>query len=205
MTELLGAGVVKELRCTTMVLAVIANGVVAGFVIVVDGVDVLAGLGAVVDVEITVGFVVVVEVVEVVNGFIIVVDVIGIVTGFVRVVIDAVALNIVELVEATFKVCTRAADANVLVLAVIVTRVDMVGNAAKAFIVVAAMTFWNPKAEDGQRQLQSHAPPGCMVPVPWTIAAKADWVAIVGLIVVNVETKLGLLVLATARTGACRV
>ena len=197
---MLGVGVVIGLRCTTTVLAVIANGVVAVDLVVVD-VDVSF---AVVE-DVVVGLVIA-EVVEVVVGFVIVVDEVDIVTGFVKLVmlVDVVAFNVVvELDETTFKVCASAADTSVLGFAVAVIIVDMVGSAAKAFMVVAAMKFCRPNAESGQRQLQSHAPPGCIVPVPCTIAAKADWVAMVGF--VNVETRAAPFAVTIARAGACKI
>jgi len=191
MTEPLGEGLATELRCTTIVLAVIAKGVaIVGFDTVVEVVDV--GV---------VAALVVIEAGEGVTGLLTVMEVVFTKTSFVvgMLVLGIVAFNVVvEFVETTFRVCASAVDTNVLFFAAFAIIVVMVGDAA--FIVgVAIIKVGRPNAASGQRQLQSHAPPGCMVPVPWTMAANADWV---GLLAVNVETRLALLVLARARTGA---
>lgn len=201
MTELIGEGLATELRCTVIVLAVIAKGVaIVGFSTVVGAVDVGPGLMAV---EVVTGLIAI-AVGEVVIGLLMV-DALSIKTSFVVGVLtlDIVAFKVVvEFVPTTVRVCVSAVDTNVLFFAIVVIIVVRVGDAARAFIVgVAIMMFCGPNAASGQRQLQSHAPPGCMVPVPWTMAANAAWV---GLLAVSVETRLALLVLARARTGACK-
>jgi hypothetical protein len=202
MTEPLGERLATELRCTAIVLAVMAKGVaIVGFGTVVGFVD--GGLGLM-TVEVVAGLIII-GVGEVVIDLPIMVDVVSIKTSFVVGVsrLDIVAFKVVvEFVPTTVRVCASAVDTDVLIFAIVVIIVVRVGDAARAFIVgVAIMMFCGPNAASGQRQLQSHAPPGCIVPVPWTMAANAAWV---GLLAVSVETRLALLVLARARAGVCK-
>lgn len=202
MTEPLGEGLATELRCTAIVLAVIAKGVaIVGFSTVVGFVEVGLGL---MTVDVVAGLIVI-AVGEVVIDLLIMVDVVSIKTSFVVGVsrLDVVAFKVVvEFVPTTVRVCAGAVNTDVLFFAIVVIMVVRVGDAARAFIVgVAIIMFCGPNAASGQRQLQSHAPPGCIVPVPWTMAANAAWV---GLLATSVETRLALLVLARARTGVCK-